>query len=429
MPIDLSPAGEASPYPAHGPRFLPWLGIWIVCTVVGAALAVLLWPKGVPAGGGLFWWRAVGIPNGFFLILLGIARVGYEVQWYHAHHRNTHRQQWIDTRVREAQRPLQVLGIGYCLPLQGHGDLASALQTLKPLVEERAPRNGAGLVVHSRFDDESLSVVPLAGTAPAEEAPDAPVQPEQETETVSTLVLKMVEALHPLAPSLRALSQYEQTHAPAVRVLARPELTTVRLAQAQEALRRVGLPFLDCQALPASEALTLADTWLDLREWRPLLVLAAEWHEATPPVNSAEGCVAVLLNPGCFQLPESVQALGVLHRPLAGDTGALSALLANAIQWGKTEPAAVQRAWITGLDSGQDMGLLAALKAASLPHLGEMDKQCRPDRIIGDAGVINPWLSVAAAITSRETGSHLILDRDQVAVLHVFPPPHDESEQ
>lgn len=429
MPIDLSPAGQTSPYPAHGPRFLPWLGIWIVCTVVGAALAVLLWPKGVPARESLFWWRTVGIPNGVFLVLLGIVRVGYEVQWYHAHHRNTHRQKWINARVREAQRPLQVLGVGYCLPLQGHGDLASALQTLKPLVEERAPRNGAGLVAHNRFDDESLSVVSLADIGPTEETQDAPVQPGQETETVPTLVLKMVEALHPLAPSLQALSQYGQTHAPAVRVLARPELTTVRLAQAQEALRRVGLASLDCQALPASEALTLADAWLDLCEWRPLLVLAAEWHEATPPVNSAEGCVAVLLNPGCFQLPESVQALGVLHRPLAGDTGALGALFANAIQWGKTEPAAVQRAWITGLDSGQDMGLLAELKAASLPHLGDLDVQRRPDRIIGNADAINPWLSVAAAIASRETGSHLILDRAQAAVLHVFPPQHDESEQ
>ncbi|MBB1636414.1 hypothetical protein A9975_36950 [Cupriavidus sp. UME77] len=426
MPIDLSPGGKASPYPAHGPRFLSWLGIWVVCSVLGAAIALLLWPSGVPAHGFLFWWRSVGIPNGVFLIVLGIVRVGYEVQWYHARHRNAHRQKWIDERVREAQRPLQVLGAGYCLPLQGHKNLVCALNAKKPLVDSRAPRIGAGLIEHNRFDEESLSVVPLEEASPTEGVPDALVQPE--IETVSTIVLKMVEALNPLAESLRALSQYGHAYDPVVRVLAQPELATSRLSQVRDALRRMGLPCFDCQTVPASDALMVADAWLDLGEWRPLLVIAADWHDANPPVSSAEGCVAVLLNPGCFQLPESVKVIGVLHRPLAGESGAMADLFADAIRWGKTEPSLLQRAWITCLDGEHDMALLAALKAAFLPQLGELEAQRRPDRIIGDVSAVNPWLSIAAAIESRETGAHLILDHAQAAVLHVLTTPHDESE-
>ncbi|UIF91784.1 hypothetical protein [Cupriavidus sp. UYPR2.512] len=425
MPIDLSPGGEASPYPADVRRFLSWLVIWALCVVVGAAIALLLWPVGVPARGTLFWWRIAGIPNGVFLILLGIARVGYEVQWHRANHWNVHRQKWIDARVREAQRPLQVLGASYCLPLQGHKDLSSALRAAKPLVDQRAPRTRAALIAHSRFDEDSLCARLLEGESPAGDHPDEPVQ--QTFETVSTIVLKMVDALVPLAQHLQVLSQYGPGHAPAVRVLAEAEMATIRLAQVQEALGRIGFPHLECQTVPASDALMVADAWLDLREWRPLLVIAAEWHDANPPANSGEGCVAVLLNPGCFQLPEPVKVVGLLHRPLADAAGASGDLVANAIRWGKTEPAALQRAWITGLGSQQDIALSAAMKAASLPQLNEWEAQCRVDRIVGNVGAVDPWLSVAAAIESRETGSHLILDRAQAAVLHVLTPPHDES--
>ncbi|SCU73857.1 conserved hypothetical protein [Cupriavidus necator] len=385
-----------------------------------------LWPAGLPAGGALFWWRIAAIPNGVFLVLLGIVRVGYEVRWHRAHHWNAQRQKWIDARVCEAQRPLQVLGASYSLPLQGHKDLSTTLHAAKPLVDLRAPRTSAGLIAHNRFDEDSLSVLPLEGES---SGGDHPVEPPQQTfQTVSTIVLKMVDALVPLAEHLHVLSQYGPRHAPAVRVLAQAEMATIRLAQVRDALGRIGLPDLDCQTVPASDALMVADAWLDLREWRPLLVIAAEWHDANAPVNSGEGCVAVLLNPGCFQLPEPVRVRGVLHRPHADESGSLGDLVSNAIRWGKAEPAALQRAWMTGLGNQYDIALPAALKAASVPQLSEIEAQRHVDRIVGNVGAADPWLSIAAAIESRDAGSHLILDREQAAVLHILTPPYDESE-
>jgi hypothetical protein len=62
-----------------------------------------------------------------------------------------------------------------------------------------------------------------------------------------------------------------------VRVLAGPETAGLRLAQVREALRLAALPPLEVQAVPATEGLLVTDGWLDAREHRPLLAVAAEW--------------------------------------------------------------------------------------------------------------------------------------------------------
>lgn len=213
-----------------------------------------------------------------------------------------------------------------------------------------------------------------------------------------------------------------------MRVLARDDDAPLREQQVREALKRTGLVSLECLAVPAEEGLMVADAWLDSGDHRPLLVIAADWHDNTPPVNGTEGCVAVLLNPGFYHLPEPVRVAGLLHRPVAGDVDALGDLLKLALLWGDAEALAVRFAWITGWDIQHDSTLLAAWKAASLGQFSQADARRRPDRIVGDAGPLNPWLSVAAAMASGMEGPQLIMDRAQAAVLHVTPFPHDDSD-
>jgi hypothetical protein len=434
MPVDLSAAGLPGAYPSQGPRLVPWLAIWALCGGMGAAVALLLWPAGTPARGAWFWFCVAGMPNALFFGLLGIARAGYEAAYLHALYRNQHRQAWLSQRVSYAQRPLQVLGVGYCLPLGGKG-LSESLAGTTLLIKAQAPRRGSGTIVHGRFGDDDPLFAPVDEAAeddslpPAGEAAGAAAPP---CEDISPLVRMIAQTLAPLTDNLHALSQYGETYAPAVRVLVSAEATDIRVQQVRHALRIAGLPAFECHAAPAADGLLLADAWLDAREKRPLLVIAAEWHD-TPPVGSTEGGVAVLLGPGVFQLPEPVRVLANLHRPVAGELAALADVLANAVLWGKADAPAVNPAWISGLDTGHDTALLVALGTASLTGVTKPDMQHRPDRVVGHAGAAGGWLSIAAAVESGTAGPHLILNHTQTAqaaILYVNPlPQHDESDE
>jgi hypothetical protein len=449
MPVDLSPAGLPSAYPAHGPRFWPWLLGWLLCCGLGAAVVLLLWPAGTPARGARFWLCLFGIPNAVFFAALAIARTIYEADYLHALFRNRHRAAWLRDRILTAQRSLQVLGAGYCLPLGGK-PFGEVLAGKTSLLETRVPRSGTGRVLHNRFADddpmlcEDLDAPGLFDT----ELPDghdaghveafAPVEAPDPRVAAPSAVRMIAQALAPLVESLVALSQYGVKYAPAVRVLTAPETASVRVEQVGLALQWVGLPDLECFAVPATDGLMVADAWLDAGEQRPLLIIAVEWHDAPPP-GSTEGAVAVLLGPGVFQLPESISVLGLLHRPVIDELDALDAVLANSVLWGKTDSASVATAWISGLDGSNDTKLLAALRTAGLTGIAKPEGQRRPDSLIGHAGAAGGWLSVAAALEAT-AGPQLILHAPsstsiaQGAILHVndrmnYEEPDDERSQ
>jgi hypothetical protein len=385
--------------------------------------------KGAPAGDPKFWFYVLGIPTLMFAILLGIDRAGFEALWLRAFFRNQIRRKWLAESVEQAQRPLQLLGVGYCLPL-GDEDLSAVMSAGRPLLTSQAPRSGAGVITHNRFAEETFTSISVP------EDTELPVHPEeiaealpQKAERVATITLKVVKALEPLLSSLHALSQYGPVHAPTVRILASPNGNPTRVQQVREALRRAGLSSLECLVVPADQGLMVADAWLDAGDQRPLLVIGAEWHDSAPLMGSAEGCVAVLLNPGAYRLPEPVRVAGLLHRPVAGEPDALGDLLKLTLIWGRTGASAVRRTWLTRVESRQDSALLTACKAASLEQLAEADAQRRPDLIVGDVGPLNPWLSIAAAIASGMEGPQLIMDRTQAAVLYITASPHDTSDQ
>ncbi|WP_250503736.1 hypothetical protein [Caballeronia sp. AZ7_KS35] len=433
MPVDLSEAGEPYSYPAHGPRLLPWLGIWLACGALGVPLALLAWPASEAASGPSFWLAVLGVPNFAFLALLSIARIGYEALWSHAHNRNRARMKRLAERLRIAQKPLQVLGAGYCLPSVTL-NLPDAVAAKTPFFKSQSPRSGVGNVLHNRFDDESWSDDPTSfATTPEDDDHDQPdTQTPEATRRIATVVLKLVAALEPLVPALQALSQYGHQYAPLVRVLAPSEGADKAKQHAVDALRLSGLPALDCVAVPDPQGLMVADGWLDTRERRALLILAYAWHDTDPPERSSEAAVAVLLNAGFYQLPESVQALATLHRPIEdqADVATLRDLALNAALWGKTDASNITHAWLTRLNAEHDRTLLDELKRAGFAGIATHETHRRPDRIVGDAGAATPWLCIAAAIESGEAGPHLILDRAQAAILYVQPTvSHDNPEQ
>ncbi|WP_321948996.1 hypothetical protein [Paraburkholderia sp. J10-1] len=393
--------------------------------MIGAAIALQLWPKGERASGAWFWFCVVWIPNGVFGLLYAVDRVGYEAMWYRAHQRNGHRDQWLAQRIRVAQRPLQVLGVGYCLPLNGQ-TLARAIHAREPLPRQQQPRSGAGVIEHCRFDDppQAFGEDDVSDVA-AESGPDSVVEAVPE-KPAGPLVPRIAYALGQIAASLYALTPYEREHWPQVRVLAEPGEEASREQQVADALRLAGLPPLAVQAVPASQGLLVADAWLDAREARPLLVVAAAWHDGQPLAGSTEGCLAVLLDAGFYRLPDAVSVLARLHRPVEGNTDEIEYGLANSVIWGRADSTAVTRAWITRAVQRCNRGL----RIANLDAVATSEAQCEPTRIVGELGGAGGWLSVAAAIEcGAADGPQLIIDGVQSAILHVLPgaPGKDSS--
>ncbi|TDA48630.1 hypothetical protein [Burkholderia pyrrocinia] len=417
MPIDLSRAGRPSAYPRR-PRFWPWwFCIWLACAVSGAAIALLIWPKSERAGGPWFWFCVVGIPNGFFGLLFTIERARYEAMWYRAYHRNLHRDRWLHERIRVAQQPLRVLGVGYCLPLNDQ-TLAQAIHAGARVPRQQQPRSGAGVIEHCRFDDppETFDEPDLAD--PDEERGAGAVEDATPKRPVTQLALRIAEALEPLTSSLHALTHYDATHWPKVRVLAEPGEEVLREQEVCDALQLAGLPPLTVLAVPASHGLLVADAWLDAREACPLLVIATAWHEKQPPAGSTEGCVAMLLDAGFYRLPEGVPVMATLHRPVEGKTDEIEYGFANAVIWGRADFSAVTRAWVTRAVKRCNQGL----RIANLDALANSDAQCDLAYIVGDFGSASGWLSVAAATECGAADApQLIIDGEQSAIVHVLP--------
>jgi hypothetical protein len=405
-------------------RFWPWAFTWFVCNAFGSLIVLLAWPKNEPATGLKFWSWIAGAPNGSFLILLGVARAGYETLWYRAYWRNHHRGRWLAERIRFARRPLYVLGVGYCLPLDGKS-LSDVLTGKRSILKLQAPRHGFGKVTCNRFQDNDplLAVAPdmvegdaAEGNAPTEVAPAA----------------QMIRAaLEPLAASIQAFTRYESAYWPQVRVLAEPEMEQLRLSQVREALRLAGLAPLEVQAVPAADGLMVTDAWLDARERRPLLAVALSWYDDGIDEGRGEGCIAVLLDAGYFRLPSEVSRKAALHRPVAADATESEYGLANAAMWGKVDAARVFRAWITCPVEDCDR----SLSAAGFKEAATDSAQYRLDCIVGDMRAANGLLAIAAALESGTTDEPLIvIDGPQSAILHLIPedrmaPTHDDSQK
>ncbi|MCA8093810.1 hypothetical protein LGM65_23465 [Burkholderia anthina] len=384
------------------------------------AVVLLIWPKGDRAGGPWFWFCIFCIPNGFFGLLFAMERARYEAMWYRAYHRNLHRDRWLAERLRVAQQPLRVLGVGYRLPLDDQ-TLAQAIRDGVRLTRQQQPRSGSGVVEHCRFDDppETIDEPDLADVV--EESGASAVVDTAPKRPVTQLALRIAEALEPLTASLHALTHYESAYWPQVRVLAEPGEGVLRVQDVHDALQLAGVSPLTVLAVPASHGLLVADEWLDAHDACPLIVIATAWHERQPPAGSTEGCVAMLLDAGFYRLPEGVPVMGTLHRPVEGKADEIEYGFANAVIWGNASFAAVTRAWVTRAVKRCNQGL----RIANLDALANSDAQCDLAYIVGDFGSASGWLSVAAATECGAADApQLIIDGVQSAILHVFPGTH-----
>jgi hypothetical protein len=411
MPVDLKQIGPPRQYPPAGPRARTWLFVWAACVIVITGGVLLLWPVGTPAKGLWFWLLAAGLPTGVFIALFSISRAAYEGAHLMALYYNDHRETRRQTLIAQGQQALHLLASAHCLPMES-GTLAKSVIEGPALLKAQPTRDGRTIVRHTRLPDDLDG--PAANARLAQVLRQAP--------SLSRHGRLHAHLIAPLATTLDELLRCGL--APAVRLIVGDGMQAVReLQQLRTVIRAWGLPVLDCDALPTTDGLMVADAWLDAQDPRPLLVIAAQLNDI-PVEGSAEGGTALLLAASSTRLPETVTPRATLCRPVAAQPDALAEGMALAMLWGRCAPETIEHAWTTGFDAQENALVADACRATGLNGVSRYEARHIPERAIGHAGAAAGWLAVAAAMEHAANSPQLIMNRVQAvqtAVLYAQP--------
>ena len=178
------------------------------------------------------------------------------------------------------------------------------------------------------------------------------------------------------------------------------------------------------------------DAWLDNFGGAPLekiaLFVAVQLHE-TPPINSAEAAVALLLGWAPLVQRNGLPIQALLHRPVEQSDKTLRDAVETALLWGRTETSDVTDVWQTGLAPADKPALLDSASEIKLgaSQTNELEGFHDIDLAIGHAGIADAWLAVAlAAEHAVNTGDpQVVVSRHhamRLAVVQALPVPAEE---
>lgn len=396
MPVDLEQIGPPKQYPPREPRLRVWLVVWVACLLVVDGAVLLLWPRNVPAQGATFWLLVAGLPNVLCIALVAWDRALYESRHLHVLHYNDHRERRRLELIREGQLFLKVLGYAYRLPLE-HGAFANTVAQGKPLLKAQPLPDGATIVRHLRLPAE----------AEFDCADSRLLQVLQQSSLMREGKL-YAQLLAPLVDRIGALIAAGVS--PAIRlVIADDAPIEPALEQIRVVMRAFHLPALEHKAISGSDGLMPLDAWLDARESRPLLVMAAVTHDV-PPEGSTEAGAALLLTPASLCLPPRINSCATIHRPVEKLGGHLGETVALGMLWGNAPPASVGHAWVTGFPEAQHTLIGEACRRTGLEGLINHASRHNPDVVIGYADVAAGWLAVTAAMEYGAECPQLVLN-------------------
>jgi hypothetical protein len=410
MPVDLKRLGPPKQYPPRGPGLRVWLTVWVVSVLLIDGAVLLLWPKNTPAQGAWFWLLIAGLPHVVFGAFVAWNRANYESRHLHVLYYNDHRERRRQDLIEQGQQSLKLLGYAYRLPLE-QGTFAQTVAQGKSLLKAQPLRDESTVVRHLRLPDNTQS-------DPADSKLAQVLQQSSLTrkgKLYAQLIAPLVDELDMLLGS---------GGSPAVRLLvengASPEQA---LEQIRAVLGAFHLPILERKAVSGNDGLMLIDEWMDAKEARPLLVVAAALHDV-PPAESTEGGVAMLLVPECLQLPPGLAPCAEIHRPVSQPADELGEGVALSLLWGKAAPSSLEHAWITGFDEAEHTLIGEACRYTGLERLTTHESRYNQDRVVGYAGVAAGWLAVVAAAEYGANSPQLILNRAraiQAAIVRVHP--------
>ncbi|MGX1084269.1 hypothetical protein [Pseudomonas sp. AP3_22 TE3818] len=371
MPIRLDKMPPLALRPQR-PRFLFWLGMLLLCCLLGTVGTLLFGDETLPERPSDFWTLALGIPFlawcvlGFGRVLLHVGEHGAADGWDDA------REEDMNRKIRQGRRSQQVLGVSLQTALGEPAD--------DPKIQLDALLSGTTALKSqaSRMDGETLRHSCLS--CDADENPEA------------ILLSIWAQTLADLAPTL-ALLPDDQPLALLLDVdTGLPEKQWRRVWK--QAWRESGIR----QPITSVDGSGLAalDYWLDQRIGdRAMLLVVAMQFAPQQPQGTAEAAVGLLFGNRLTQT--RLPPIAYLHRPEQERKPTADDLLyatRQALDWVPLESTSIEQVWRVGIDARRAAALAGVL--SEVPMSINRSGLCNLDAMLGHPGCASPWLAVAA---------------------------------
>ncbi|WP_246184168.1 hypothetical protein [Paraburkholderia bonniea] len=368
--------------------------------LTGVISTLLIWPKTTPTGSAWFWICLLVFPGLAWCVAFGLRLHYYDDETARLQAEAETREQDRAETIRFASEPLAVLSSVYLCALgpgaaYGMTQQAMTLNTQKPLSGGHSIRHTAlaflGADVRERYSD---------------------------------CFIKLLSQMH---ASLETIPQHVPLDVQ-LQISADKHQSTL-LALWQICWQTFGYRPAPATLLSPTTGLMSVDTWLDIQGGPALekftLIVSVQLHD-TPPQNSTEAAVALLLNWAPLAERHGLQPLARLHRPVEATTNALDDALATTLLWGDVTAPEVNHLWQAGLEPHDKSALVqgASNLAFGVSQTEALSGIHDIDAALGHPGVASGWLACALALehAAQSSTPQLIACREGTLRLAIAQP-------
>jgi hypothetical protein len=395
VPVDLKALPDKFDLPAP-PRAGRWCLIVLLCSFLGGAVVVLLWPDDSDHRSLWFWSCALVLPLMSGLLLFALRQSAHERRCDYLRGWNQVREEKERALIQQGQRDIALLATSYATAA-GNNKVAEALRKgSKPL----SP-------AYIKAQAQTMRLSPLDSPVPL------PTQ-DQYRQRISKYLQQVMCGLEPEmrcvgdAP-LRVRIRHDQ-------VLDDPEVLSLWRAHRGNERMMDQVTF-----ATQDDGLLWLDTWLDDQE-ADQPVLSLEFNLFLEPVpDHAESVSALLLAPSQWCTKQNITPLALIHRPVR--ITHLAEDLEDALLWARVPPASNEYSiWQTQMPV--ELRTEIALAMSKTGRLFDIAKSHLLDDSLGLPGcaVGHVALIVASEQAATEREAQLVMLQDASPQVCVIQP-------
>jgi hypothetical protein len=388
MPVDFSLLPPQSPGPGKPPSKVFWTGIAFLLALMGAAVAVSIWPSYQSTHTVWFWICIIVYPLLIASLIVSRRFSVYEGRHLDALAWNEARKNHIERVFELASVPMSILGAAFVF-VDDENNTSTAVADRRLTLNAQPSIAESGTVTARWLKPNDID------HREWKRGPDTMRQTEVLNWAFGRLldrlfpVLSQIPSDVPVTVKLQVSANSPRPNAEALwkEIWARRQLRPANVETIREPGFSVVESWLDSNDHAAKQGATLV-----------VSVMLNKVLSENPPANSAEAGVALLLAHQDVVDKTLKEPVALLHRPTHSHQDTLPHAIKYALKWGRTQPSSIDTLWLTGIDDATVATVHQALNHAGVisdrsDSLLEVDI----DRTIGHAGVTASWLSVALA--------------------------------